>query len=225
MINRNSRRVQGLSASLADHPQNYPATCASTRNRSSRPLAWPITGEERFEALDSPLPADPQPPGAQFLDLVDEREILVTAGVLDLVGADVENAMRCASPQAITYSASRQSLSQELRKDRALSCQSCSSAGSASDRPPPGVIRKSGSMSSGGPPKPPRSSKCRARLVGPIRRTDGERASIEALGSIHTVAFAPRITVGALRGDPQAPETGVIHPLLLCPLAKPAPLA
>jgi hypothetical protein len=213
MINRNSPRVQGLSASLADHPQNYPATCASTRKRSSRPLAWPITGEERFEALDSPLPADPQPPG------------FLTAGVLDLVGADVENGMRCASPQAITYSASRQSLSQELRKDRAVSCRSCSSAGSASDRPPPGVIRKSGSMSSGVPPKPPRSSKCRTRLVGPIRRADGEGASIEALGSIHTVAFAPRITVGALRGDPQAPEKGVIHPSLLCPLAKPAPLA
>jgi hypothetical protein len=110
MINRNSRRVQGLSASLADHPQNCPATCASTRKRSSRPAAWPITSEERFEALDGPLPADPQPPGAQLLDLVDEREILVIAGVLDLVGADVENGMRCASPQAITYSATRQTL-------------------------------------------------------------------------------------------------------------------
>jgi hypothetical protein len=210
-----------LSASLWDHPQNCPATCASTRKRSSRPAAWPITSEERFEALDldGPLPADPQPPGAQLLDLVDEREILVTAGVLDLVGADVENGMRRASPQAITCSASRQSLSQELRKDRAASCRSCSSAGSAGDRPPPGVIRKSGSMSSGVPPKPPRSSKCCARLVGPIRRADGKRASIEALGSMDTVALAPRITVGTLRDAPQAPETGVIHPLLLRPLA------
>jgi hypothetical protein len=220
MINRNSRRVQGLNASLADHPQNYPATGATTRNRSSRPSAWPITGEERFEGLDSPLPADPQPPGAQLLDLVDEREKLVTAGVLDFVGADVENGMRCASPQASPFGHPAEVVARAAEGPRCL-LPVPHSAGSASDRPPPEVIPKSGSMSSGVPPKLPRSSKCRARLVGPIRRPMARRHR-----SIHG-AFRAEDHGWARCGVPalQAPETGVIRPLLLRPLAKPAPLA
>src|SRR5207249_4833427 len=44
--------------------------------------------EELLETLDGAVLADPQQSRAALLDLVDERQILVTSGVLDLVDAD-----------------------------------------------------------------------------------------------------------------------------------------
>ena len=77
--------------------------------------------EELLETLNGAFLADPQQPGATLLDLVDQGQILVPFGILDLIDADGPD--RCASPHSTTYSTAWQTLSQVLRKATAVSCQ------------------------------------------------------------------------------------------------------
>jgi len=48
----------------------------------------PHRGKESLEGLDGPFLAHPEQTGDTYIDLVDQRQILVAFGVLDFVNAD-----------------------------------------------------------------------------------------------------------------------------------------
>ena len=76
-----------LAAPLADHPQiGLPHVRADELDAFGQLLA--DQGEELLEALDGALLADPQQARAILLDLVDQGQVLVTFGILDLIDAD-----------------------------------------------------------------------------------------------------------------------------------------
>src|SRR5208283_4751217 len=79
--------VDGLAAPLADHLQiGLPHVRAHKLDLSGQLFA--DQGEELLEALHRPLPTDPEQAGALLLDLVDQRQVFVTLGILDLIDAD-----------------------------------------------------------------------------------------------------------------------------------------
>src|SRR5215467_5101359 len=81
-------------------------------------------GEELLEALDRAFFANPEQPRAFLLDLVDQRQILVAFAILDLIHTDGEDRAHAAMRQTpFHYVPAWRTLSQELRKDAAVSCQ------------------------------------------------------------------------------------------------------
>src|SRR6267142_1916307 len=79
--------VKGLGALFADDAQvGLPHVRADELNLGSQ--VWSNEGEESLKRFDGPLFADPQQPRHPSVDLVDQCQILVAFGVLDLVHAD-----------------------------------------------------------------------------------------------------------------------------------------
>ena len=87
--------MQGVDALLADDVQvRLPHIRANEQNLSRHLLA--DHPEEALERFDGALLADPQQPNTFAIDLIDQRQILVALGVLDLIHADGKD--RCQGP-------------------------------------------------------------------------------------------------------------------------------
>src|SRR2546430_1665217 len=79
--------VQRIGAFLADHFQvRFPHVGADECDLRSHFVAY--ESEESLKGLDGSFLPDPKQAGDAEIDLVNEREILVPFGVLDLVNAD-----------------------------------------------------------------------------------------------------------------------------------------
>jgi hypothetical protein len=79
--------IQRIRAAFADHPQvGLPHVRTDELDAFGQRLA--DQGEELREAFDGAVLADPQQAGAILLDLVDQGQVLVALGVLDLVDTD-----------------------------------------------------------------------------------------------------------------------------------------
>ena len=73
-----------------DHPEvGLPHIRADEFNLGGEFL--PDHGEESLEGFHGPLLGHPEEPGEVAVDLVDQREIFVSFGVLDLIDADRPN--------------------------------------------------------------------------------------------------------------------------------------
>jgi hypothetical protein len=79
--------IDRVGAALADDPQvRLPHIRADEFDALGQRLA--DESEELLETLDGAILTDPQQPCAALLDLIDQGQILVPFGVLDLVDAD-----------------------------------------------------------------------------------------------------------------------------------------
>jgi hypothetical protein len=83
------------------------------------------TGKEPLKGFDRPFPSDPKQACHAEADLVNQREVLVALGVLDLVYTDrvdgTERAM--IESQVTTCSTASKTFSQEVRNASAVSFQ------------------------------------------------------------------------------------------------------
>lgn len=82
-------------------------------------------GEEALEGFDGSLLADPEQASEVRVDLIDQGEVLVAFGILDLVHTDGRSrtGVRCAKPQSTTNCTAWQTVSHEVRNDSAVSVQ------------------------------------------------------------------------------------------------------
>ena len=91
--------IQRIGAAFADDPQvGFPHVRADEFDAFGQRFA--DEGEELLEAYDGAVLADPQQAGAILLDLVDQGQVLVALGVLDLVDTDGPDRTQVAMLQA-----------------------------------------------------------------------------------------------------------------------------
>ena len=115
--------MDGLAAPLADHRQiRLPHVRADKLDPSGQFLA--DQGKELLEARHRPLAADPQQARAVLFDLVDQRQVFVTLGILDLIDTDRRDRAQLPvlDPPLHDRRPTRQTLSQVVRNDTAVSC-------------------------------------------------------------------------------------------------------